>query len=193
MNPPRGVPVGSWDSSRNWRDRLDVQLRGACSLSQFVCLSIAPGQPQCDVHVCMVRVKLEHSHTSSLLRLPAKEAENSLGTWMWPWNAISSSRSVLTPLSCCPAPGLPWESEAQPFNLPQPGTTNPSTRDRNDSGFFPREAAQIFDHICSPACHTHRLFPQGGSEKGLLRGKKMQWLCKGRQIPALHPHGPCPG
>lgn len=67
MSPPRGVPVVSWETSRNWRDRLDVLLMGACSLSQSVCVSIGLGQPQREVHVCMVRGKLEHFPPSPAL------------------------------------------------------------------------------------------------------------------------------
>lgn len=182
--------MGSWDTSRNWRDRLDVQLRVACSLSQFVCLSTALGQPQGDVHVCMARGKLEHSHSSSLLRLPAKEAENSLCTGMWPWNATSSSRSALSSPSCCPAPGLPWASEAQPCH--SQGQRTPAGWTGMTQGFSLRELPKYLTIFAPlPAIHTG-CSPRVAASKGLLRGKKMQWLCKGRQIPALHPHGPCP-
>lgn len=56
--------------------------------------------------------------------------------------------------------------------------------DSNDSGFFSGEAAQIFYHICSPACHTHRLFPWGGSEQGITEGEKNAVVMQGEADPS---------
>lgn len=53
--PSQRCSSGILGTSRNWRDRLDVQLTGSRSLSQFVCLSTGLDRPQCEVHVCMVR------------------------------------------------------------------------------------------------------------------------------------------
>lgn len=60
----------------------------------------------------------------------------------------------------------------------------PCVIQKNNSGFFPREAARIFYHICSPASHKHRLFPPpGGSEQQITDGEKNAVVLQGGAVP----------